>query len=177
MKNKINKIILSSLCLLLTSCSNTNVEIINKEYDENDIILKNFTVKDSKECAKAYLNFREKTNDFTFYGVDIYYFLGKYHETANVCIMYSFFNGDMYEGSGDYVYNYQFGKYTVDWLLDKNKCDMNRIPVYVENNKAMFIQDAYLKGLLNDSDVDSIYDIWTNKLDEYAVFIRYEGDI
>ncbi len=54
---------------------------------------------------------------------------------------------------------------------------MNRIPVYVENNKAMYVQDAYLEGLLNDSDVDNIYDIWTNKLDEYAVFIRYEGTI
>lgn len=170
-------IILFSLFLLLTSCSKTNKENYNKEYDENQIIIKDFTIKNSKECAKAYLNFKEKTEDFTRYGVDIYYFLGKYHKTANVCIMFSYYNYKMFEPYGDYVNNYQLGKYTINWKLDDSKCEMNRIPVYVENNKAMYVQDAYLKGLLNDNDVDNIYDIRTNKLDEYAVFIRYEGDI
>ncbi len=177
MKNKINKILISSLCLLLVSCNNSNNEINNREYNENNIIIKNFTVKDSKECAKAYLNFYEKTDDFTYYGVDIYYFLGKYNNDANVCIMFSYYNSEWYESRGDYVSNYQLGKYTFDWSLNKNKCHMDRIPVYVQNNEAMYIQDAYLKGFLTDSDVDNIYDIWTNKLDEYSVFIRYQGTI
>ncbi len=105
MKKNKKRILLLPICILITSCNATN---------SNDLIIKNFTVKDSKECAKAYLDFYERTNDFTDYGVDIYYFLGKYHDTANVCIMFSYYNAEMYEASGEYVSNYKLGSYIID---------------------------------------------------------------
>ncbi len=183
MKNrKINVLLLSSL-FILTSCNNSNNESNNDTYkvDENKVLVKDFTLKDAKECVDIYYKFEYEQEDFRKNSkLDIYYYLGSYGNSKIVLMQdtgISDIGNDHNEtikvDQYDLINEEKIEDFTFRWHFDKF-CVRNPRVYYQDNMYS--ITDAYNNKILSYNDLSILNDIWNNKRSEYKVFYRFLGE-
>ena len=175
---KINLLLISSL-FVLTSCNNSN----NATYkvDENKILVKDFTLKDAKDCADIYYKFQYENEDSRKNSkLDIYYYLGTYGDSKIVLMQDTYFDnvGNQNEGSTkvdqyDLINEEKIEDFSFKWHFYK-LCVRNP-RVYYKNN-IYSITDAYNNKILCYDDISTLNDIWNNKRSEYEVFYRFLGE-
>ncbi len=179
MKNrKINLLLLSSL-FVLASCNNSNNE--SYKVDENKILVKDFTLKDAKECVDTYYKCEYESEDFRNNSVlDIYYYLGSYSDSKIVLMQDKGISnvGNQYNitikvDQYDLINEEKIENFIFSWHFDKF-CVRNPRVYYKDNIYS--ITDAYNNKILSYDDISTLNDIWNNKRSEYEVFYRFVGE-
>lgn len=171
-KRKICLFIISSL-FLLTSCNDSNNEY---KFDEDIILVKDFTIKDAKRCTKAYL--KEKYNKESLGGliIDFLYYLGRYQNNSQIVMFRICSYDDGYKDSATYPLDSVDGIEIVDditfnWFFENKILSLH--PKFVINSDIYSVKDAYMNNLLTHDDLLTLNDIWMNKRSEYQLFYRF----
>lgn len=177
---KINKILPILSLFLLSSC---NTQSETKEYDYNNydedrILVKDFTLNNARICARSIRRYRNNTSCF---GIDIFYYLGKYStekefyisttgyiiiarefdplfnmlEYASLAIPYEVINGKEYS-----------------WTKESTKCN-TLVPAFVNKDTVYSLKEAYNLNYITEDNLLNISDLYFNHLEECKVNIRF----
>ncbi len=172
---KINLLLLSSL-FILTSCNNA----IEEEYkqDENKVLVKDFTLKDAKECVDTYYKLQYETDVRKYSKLDIYYYLGSYSDSKIVFIQDILIDSVTNDGTikvdwYDTIGEEKIENFIFKWHFDRF-CVRN--PRVYYNDNMYSITDAYNNKILSYEDLVTLNDIWNKRRSEYRVFYRFVGD-
>lgn len=185
MKNKsfILGLIIGAFCL--TSCSQTNNEEDNTPYvyDENRVLVKDFTVKDARKCIDTF----KKTYSETFGNIngsnfDLYYYLGTYNSYKLVKMNWWEYSdpncGFPHEITIGNEQDLKLDETIEDLYFEwtKEKAGILMKPRLFVDEKCYTLTEAYFLNYVNYEDLLKIYDIWNNKRDEYKIMARFIGD-
>lgn len=184
-KRFILSLIVGAFCL--SSCNN---QASNKEndtpyvYDENRILVKDFTVKDARKCIEIFKkNCQYPYKNIDTCNFDFYFYLGTYNDYKFVQMnWWEYPNPTTGLGRGetsfgndnDLILEEYIDGFCFDWT--KEKLSMYKKPRLFVEDKCYTLTEAYSLKYVNHDDLEKIYDIWNNKRDEYKIMARFIGD-
>lgn len=185
MKNKrlFLGLVIGTFCLV--SCNQSNNEDDTPYvYDENRVLVKDFTVKDAKKCIEVFKkNCQYPSENIDGCNFDFYFYLGTYNGYKFVQMNWWEYpkptiglgRGETSFGNdNDLILEEYIDEFCFDWT--KEKLSMYKKPrLFVEDN-CYTLTEAYSLNYLNHDDLEKIYDIWNNKRDEYKIMARFIGD-
>ena len=170
------------LCLLsLTSCNTqSNIkEYDNNTYDEDKVLLKDFTLNNARDCVRGIRAYRYNSNRFA---IDIFYYLEK---TITEVSFHSYVEGyvvmarefDPLDRMHEYLDLAQNENEKINGVIYSwNKKDIDDrplIPIFVTYETVYTLTEAYNLNYINDDNLSNINNLYNNHLDECKVKIRF----
>lgn len=177
---KKNKLLSLLSLFVLTSCNTqSNIkEYDYNSYDEDRILIKDFTLNNARDCARGIRAYRYNT---TCFGIDIFYYLEK---TITEISFQSYVKGyfiiarefDPMDRMNEYKPLYKsyyeiINNKEYDWSKEKGKDRL--VPIFVTYETVYTLTEAYNLNYINDDNLSNIKDLYNNHLDECKVNIRF----
>ena len=185
MKNKgfILGLIIGAFCLVSCNNQSNNEDDAPYVYDENRVLVKDFTVKDARKCIDVFKkNCQYPLENIDGCNFDFYFYLGTYNGYKFVQMnWWEYPNPEVGYGrelsfgnDNDLIFEENIDELNFDWT--KEKLSMYKKPRLFVDEKCYTLTEAYSLNYINHDDLIKIHDIWNNKRDEYKVMVRFIGE-